>query len=104
VFVPRTPAAHEAVLHTHQVRAETASSCSIRDAPRSSRWFELIIGVRVGPRAALAILSVSRPVDVAPAIASGDAAPFSGQAATERPSSIQEVRSLTLPMRCTPNA
>jgi len=37
--------------------------------------FELIIGVSgVGPRAALAILSVARPADVAAAIAAGDAA------------------------------
>lgn len=37
--------------------------------------FEMLISVNgVGPRAALAILSTSRPVDVAAAIAAGDAA------------------------------
>jgi Holliday junction DNA helicase RuvA len=75
VFVPRHPAGDEAVLHTHQVVREDGQFLFGFETREELALFELIIGVSgVGPRAALAILSVSRPVDVAAAIASGDAA------------------------------
>jgi len=77
VFVPRHPASEreEVLLHTHQVVREDGQFLFGFETREELALFELIIGVSgVGPRAALAILSVSRPVDVAAAIAAGDAA------------------------------
>jgi Holliday junction DNA helicase RuvA len=75
VFVPRHPASEEVVLHTHQVVREDGQFLFGFETREELALFELIIGVSgVGPRAGLAILSVSRPVDVAAAIAAGDAA------------------------------
>jgi Holliday junction DNA helicase RuvA len=75
VFVPRHPAGDEVLLHTHQVVREDGQFLFGFETREELALFELIIGVSgVGPRAALAILSVSRPVDVAAAIAAGDSA------------------------------
>jgi Holliday junction DNA helicase RuvA len=75
VFVPRHPAGDEVLLHTHQVVREDGQFLFGFDTREELALFELIIGVSgVGPKAALAILSVSRPADVAAAIAAGDAA------------------------------
>ena len=75
VFVPRHPTGDEALLHTHQVVREDGQFLFGFETREELALFELIIGVSgVGPRAALAILSVSRPADVAAAIAAGDAA------------------------------
>ena len=75
VFVPRHPTGDEVMLHTHQVVREDGQFLFGFDTREELALFELIIGVSgVGPRAALAILSVSRPSDVATAIATGDAA------------------------------
>jgi Holliday junction DNA helicase RuvA len=75
VFVPRHPTGGEVMLHTHQVVREDGQFLFGFETREELALFELIIGVSgVGPRAALAILSVSRPVDVAAAIAAGDAA------------------------------
>jgi holliday junction DNA helicase RuvA len=75
VFVPRHPTGEETVLHTHQVVREDGQFLFGFETREELALFELIIGVSgVGPRAALAILSVSRPADVAAAIAAGDAA------------------------------
>lgn len=75
VFVPRHPGGDEALLHTHQVVREDGQFLFGFETREELALFELIIGVSgVGPRAALAILSVSRPADVAAAIAAGDVA------------------------------
>lgn len=75
VFVPRHPGGDEVLLHTHQVIREDGQFLFGFETREELALFELIIGVSgVGPRAALAILSVSRPSDIAAAIASGDAA------------------------------
>jgi Holliday junction DNA helicase RuvA len=75
VFVPRHPSGDEVLLHTHQVVREDGQFLFGFDTREELALFELIIGVSgVGPRAALALLSVSRPSDVAAAIATGDAA------------------------------
>jgi len=75
VFVPRPPRGDDVHLHTHQVIREDGQFLYGFETGEELALFELIIGVSgVGPRAALAILSVSRPVDVAAAIAAGDSA------------------------------
>jgi Holliday junction DNA helicase RuvA len=75
VFVPRHPTGEETLLHTHQVVREDGQFLFGFETREELALFELIIGVSgVGPRAALALLSVSRPADVAAAIAAGDAA------------------------------
>ena len=75
VFVPRPPAGDDALLHTHQVVREDGHFLFGFETREELALFELIIGVSgVGPRAALSILSVARPADVAAAIAAGDAA------------------------------
>jgi Holliday junction DNA helicase RuvA len=75
VFVPRHPSGDEVLLHTHQVVREDGQFLFGFDTREELALFELLISVSgVGPKAGLAILSVSRPVDVASAIASGDAA------------------------------
>jgi holliday junction DNA helicase RuvA len=90
VFVPRYPAVDEVLLHTHQVVREDGQFLFGFETADELALFELIIGVSgVGPRAALAILSVSRPADVAAAIAAGDAetlarAPGVGKKTAER--------------------
>ena len=75
VFVPRHPVGDEVLLHTHQVVREDGHFLFGFDMREELALFELLIGVSgVGPKAALAILSVSRPADVAAAIVAGDAA------------------------------
>ncbi len=75
VFVPRHPAGDEVLLHTHHVVREDAQLLFGFESREELALFEMLISVSgVGPKAALAILSVSRPVDVAAAISAGDAA------------------------------
>lgn len=75
VFVPRHPSGDEVLLHTHQVVREDGQFLFGFDTREELALFELLISVSgVGPKAAIAILSVARPVDVAAAIAAGDAA------------------------------
>jgi Holliday junction DNA helicase RuvA len=75
VFVPRHPAADEVLLHTHQVVREDGQFLYGFESREELALFEMLIGVSgVGPKAALAILSVARPAEIAGAIASGDAA------------------------------
>ena len=75
VFVPRQPEGDELLLHTHQVVREDGHFLYGFGSREELALFELLIGVSgVGPKAALAILAISRPADVASAIASGDAA------------------------------
>ncbi|HEV2011820.1 MAG TPA: Holliday junction branch migration protein RuvA [Candidatus Limnocylindria bacterium] len=75
VFVPRHPTGDEALLHTHQVVREDGQFLFGFETREELALFELLISVSgVGPKAGLAILSVARPVDVAAAIAAGDAA------------------------------
>jgi Holliday junction DNA helicase RuvA len=75
VFVPRHPSGDEVALYTHQVVREDGQFLFGFETREELALFDLIVSVSgVGPRAALAILSVSRPVDVAAAIANGDSA------------------------------
>lgn len=75
IFVPRHPAGDEVLLHTHHVVREDAQLLFGFESREELALFELLISVSgVGPKAALAILSVSRPADVATAISAGDAA------------------------------
>ena len=75
VFVPRHPTADDVMLHTHQVVREDGQFLYGFELREELALFEMLIGVSgVGPKAALAILSVARPAEVAGAIASGDAA------------------------------
>ncbi len=75
VFVPRHPHADEVELHTHQVIREDGQFLYGFETREELALFELLISVSgVGPKAALAILSVARPSEIAAAIAAGDAA------------------------------
>ena len=75
VFVPRHPAAVDVLLHTHHVVRDDAQLLFGFESHEELALFELLISVSgVGPKAGLAILAVSRPVDVAAAIAAGDVA------------------------------
>ena len=78
VFVPRHPTANageEILLHTHHVVREDAQLLFGFESREELALFEMLISVSgVGPKAGIAILSVSRPVDVASAIAAGDVA------------------------------
>ena len=75
VFVPRQPPGTDVLLHTHHVVREDGQWLFGFDSREELALFELLIGVSgVGPRAALALLSVARAPDVATAIAAGDSA------------------------------
>lgn len=75
IFVPRQPDGDDVVLFTHHVVREDGQFLFGFGTREELALFEMLVSVSgVGPRAALAILSVSRPVDVAAAIAAGDAA------------------------------
>ena len=78
VFVPRHPASDSVTLHTHQVVREDAQQLYGFETSEELALFEMLIGVSgVGPRSALALLSTSRPAQLAAAIASGDVAALS---------------------------
>jgi Holliday junction DNA helicase RuvA len=75
VFVPRQPEEGEVVLHTHHVIREDGQFLYGFASREELSLFDLLTSVSgVGPRAALALLSVSRPADLAAALASGDVA------------------------------
>lgn len=75
VFVPRQPETDDALLFTHHVVREDGQLLFGFQTREELALFEMLISVNgVGPRAGLAILAVSRPADVAAAIAAGDAA------------------------------
>jgi Holliday junction DNA helicase RuvA len=75
IFVPRHAEDDEVLLHTHQVVREDAQLLFGFETRDELALFELLIGVSgVGPKAALALLGLSRPADVAASIAAGDAA------------------------------
>src|SRR6266581_8817823 len=74
VFVPRHPSGDTVTLHTHHVVRDDAQQLFGFETREELALFELLITVSgVGPKAGIAILSVARPVDVAAAIAAGDA-------------------------------
>lgn len=78
VFVPRHPAADSVTLHTHQVVREDAQQLYGFETREELALFEMLIGVSgVGPKAAMSILSVARPAQIASAIAGGDVAMLS---------------------------
>lgn len=75
VFVPRHPSGDTIALHTHQVVREDGQFLYGFESREELALFEMLISVSgVGPRAALAILSIARPSEVAAAIAAGDVA------------------------------
>lgn len=75
VFVPRQPEDGEVVLHTHQVVREDGQFLYGFPSREELALFDLLTSVSgVGPRAALALLAISRAPDLAAAIASGDVA------------------------------
>jgi len=75
VFVPRQPEEGDVLLHTHHVVREDGQFLYGFASREELALFDLLTSVSgVGPRAALALLSVSRPADLAAAIASGDIA------------------------------
>jgi holliday junction DNA helicase RuvA len=75
VFVPRQPDGDDVLLHTHHVVREDGQFLFGFATRDELALFEMLTSVSgVGPRAALALLSVSRPADLAAAIASGDSA------------------------------
>jgi Holliday junction DNA helicase RuvA len=90
VFVPRHPSGDTTALHTHHVVREDAQQLYGFESREELALFELLISVSgVGPRAALALLSVSSPAAIASAIAAGDAvalarAPGVGKKTAER--------------------
>jgi holliday junction DNA helicase RuvA len=90
VFVPRHPSSDNVALHTHQVVREDGQFLYGFESREELALFELLISVSgVGPRAALSILSVARPSEIAAAIASGDSialarAPGVGKKTAER--------------------
>jgi Holliday junction DNA helicase RuvA len=78
VFVPRHPGGDIVTLHTHQVVREDAQQLFGFETREELALFEMLISVSgVGPRAALSLLSVSTPAQLAAAIASGDASALS---------------------------
>ncbi|HZP96016.1 MAG TPA: Holliday junction branch migration protein RuvA [Candidatus Limnocylindria bacterium] len=78
VFVPRHPSSDAVTLHTHQVIREDAHQLYGFETREELALFEMLIGVSgVGPKAAMSILGVARPAQVASAIASGDVAALS---------------------------
>lgn len=75
VFVPRQPESDDVILHTHHVVREDGQFLFGFATRDELALFEMLTSVSgVGPRAALALLAVSRPADLAAAIASGDSA------------------------------
>ena len=75
VFVPRQPESDDVVLHTHHVVREEGQSLYGFVSRDELALFEMLTSVSgVGPKAALALLSVSRAPDLAAAIAAGDVA------------------------------
>ncbi|HKW78998.1 MAG TPA: Holliday junction branch migration protein RuvA [Candidatus Limnocylindria bacterium] len=78
VFVPRHPSGTAVELHTHHVVRDDAQQLYGFETREELALFEMLITVpNVGPRAALSLLSVSRPASLAAAIASGDVAALS---------------------------
>lgn len=78
VFVPRHPEGDVVALHTHHVVREDAQQLYGFETREELALFEMLIGVSgVGPKAAMSILGVARPAQVAAAIASGDVAALS---------------------------
>jgi holliday junction DNA helicase RuvA len=90
VFVPRHPSRDDVLLHTHQVVREDDEALYGFESREELVLFEMLISVSgVGPKAAMAILSVARPAQIASAIASGDVvalsrAPGVGKKTAER--------------------
>jgi Holliday junction DNA helicase RuvA len=90
VFVPRQPEREDVLLHTHHVVREDGQFLFGFASRDELALFEMLISVNgVGPKAALALLSVSRPTDLAAAIAAGDVgalarAPGVGKKTAER--------------------
>jgi Holliday junction DNA helicase RuvA len=75
VFVPRHPARDDVLLHTYQAVREDSQFLYGFETREELGLFEMLISVSgVGPKAAIAILSIARPAEIAAAIATGDTA------------------------------
>lgn len=90
VHVARQPEGEQATLHVHHVFQQDGQKLFGFETRDELALFEQLISVsNVGPKAALALLSVSSPAEVAAAIATGDAqalarAPGVGKKTAER--------------------
>lgn len=75
VHVARQPEAESASLHVHHVVQQDAQRLFGFDTREELALFEMLIGVsNVGPKAALSLLSVAGPAELAAALATGDVA------------------------------
>ena len=75
VHVARQPESEQAALHVHHAVQQDAERLFGFETREELALFEMLIGVsNVGPRAAMSLLSVAGPGELASAIATGDVA------------------------------
>jgi Holliday junction DNA helicase RuvA len=75
VHVARQPEGEAVALHVHHVFQQDGQRLFGFETREEKALFEMLIGVsNVGPKAAIALLSVSAPAELAAAIATGDVA------------------------------
>jgi Holliday junction DNA helicase RuvA len=75
VHVARQPEAESAALHVHHVVQQDAQRLFGFETREELALFDLLIGVpNVGPKAALSLLTIAGPAELAAAIATGDVA------------------------------
>lgn len=75
VFVARQPEGERVRLFTHQVVRQDAQLLYGFESREELALFEMLVGVsNVGPKAALSLLAVARPPELAAALATGDVA------------------------------
>lgn len=97
VLVARQPVGDRVALHTHHIVREDAQLLVGFETREELSLFEMLIGVsNVGPKAALSLLSMAGPAELAGALATGDVqtlakAPGVGKKTAER--LIVELRS-----------
>lgn len=78
VHVARQPEGDAVALHVHHVFQQDAQRLFGFETREELALFEMLVGVsNVGPKAALSLLSVSGPAELASAIATGDVATLS---------------------------
>lgn len=108
VHVARQPEGEAATLHVHHVVQQDAQRLFGFDTREELALFEMLIGVsQVGPKAALSLLSIAGPAELAAALATGDTAalaraPGVGKKTAERlivelRSKVQRVSTPALP-------
>ncbi len=75
IHVARQPEGERVTLHVHHVVQQDAERLFGFETREEQALFEMLIGVsQVGPKAAIGLLSVAGPAELAAAIASGDVA------------------------------